>query len=128
MLDHEWVRKLTARWGSRFGASRSAMRSTPPRFGVWARALSGGRSTSEATSRSATCTTSPERRPMGFLLTSRASSWRSRSDLRRASVLRRGRVGVLEVGLGEAVEMRAAHQDLGAELARDVLQEVLRHV
>src|SRR3989442_13540658 len=38
MLDHEWVRKLTDRCGSRFGASRSAMRSTPPRLGVWARA------------------------------------------------------------------------------------------
>src|SRR5215475_1171298 len=38
MLDHECVRKLTARWGSRFGASRSAMRNTPPRLGVeaWA--------------------------------------------------------------------------------------------
>src|SRR5262245_210565 len=38
MLDHECVRKLTARWGSRFGASRSAMRSTPPRLGAWASA------------------------------------------------------------------------------------------
>src|SRR5262245_4302663 len=34
MLAHDWVRKLMLRCGSRLGASRSAMRRTPPRFGV----------------------------------------------------------------------------------------------
>src|SRR5215510_7810731 len=36
MLAYEWVRKLIERWGSRPGASRSAILSTPPRLGVWA--------------------------------------------------------------------------------------------
>src|SRR6266852_7664301 len=38
MLAHECVRKLMARCGSRFGASRSAIRTIPPRLGDWARA------------------------------------------------------------------------------------------
>src|ERR687897_1332778 len=41
MLAHECVRKLIERWGSRLGASRSATRRTPPRFGVWASARPG---------------------------------------------------------------------------------------
>src|SRR6266849_6002096 len=38
MLAQECVRKLMLRCGSRFGASRSASRTTPPRLGGWARA------------------------------------------------------------------------------------------
>src|SRR5213593_2513924 len=38
MLDHDWVRKLMFRCGSRLGASRSAMRRTPPRLGCCASA------------------------------------------------------------------------------------------
>src|SRR5260370_36274507 len=44
---------------------------------------------------------------------------------RRAGLLRGGS---LTVGLDEAVETRAAQQDLGRELAGDVLEEVGRHV
>src|SRR5262245_3093165 len=36
MLAQDCVRKLTLRCGSRFGASRSAIRTTPPRLGCWA--------------------------------------------------------------------------------------------
>src|SRR5689334_23595646 len=37
-------------------------------------------------------------------------------------------VRLLEIGLGEAVEMRTAQQDLRSDLARDVFEEVLRDV
>src|SRR5215470_18926036 len=46
---------------------------------------------------------------------------------RSGSPRRRG-VRLLEIGLREAVEMRAAQQDLRGDLARDVFEEVLRDV
>src|SRR5215468_9272859 len=49
-----WVRKLTFRCGSRLGASRSAMRRTPPRRGCWAEATGPSPSTTTATTMTAT--------------------------------------------------------------------------
>src|SRR6185436_18182091 len=68
-----------------------------------------------------------------------ARSWRDRSAVIRvlsrpdvralsgAASVRRRR-GLLEVVLTERVEVRAPHEDLRRDLARHVLQEVLRHV
>src|SRR2546425_121854 len=77
MLDHEWVRKLTDRCGSRFGASRSAMRSTPPRLGVWARASVVDRVGSTAAS-STEAYTARGRRPIASSPSDHVG--RSRSD------------------------------------------------
>src|SRR5215813_4883215 len=43
----------------------------------------------------------------------------------RLSPRRRRGIRLLEIGLSEAVEMRAAQQDRRGDLARDVLEEVL---
>src|SRR5262249_18322200 len=54
---------------------------------------------------------------------------RNPSDaLSRLGVLRGGGVGLPEVLLGEAVEGGATFEDVGGDLARHVLEQVLRHV
>src|SRR5213083_2961316 len=83
MLAQEWVRKLMLRCGSRFGASRSEILSTPPRLGAWPKAWAGGSSSGKAASRATACTASRKRRPM-------ASSFTRRS---RSIVMERGRPG-----------------------------------
>ncbi len=63
-LTYECVRKLIERCGSRPGASRSAIRRTPPRLGAWAK--TGSAAMTAASIRAST--TRQRRRAMGRIL------------------------------------------------------------
>src|SRR6266545_497541 len=77
----EWVRKLMDRCGSRLGASRSAIRTTPPRFGCCAAAGAAARNSVRAARSSSTMI----RRAMARPLLPDPGSTRSPADGLRAS-------------------------------------------